>query len=95
MPTTPFLLLAVACFAKSSEKLYNLIINSKLFGKYIKNYREKRGIPLRGKIIAISSMWISISYVNIFTAISLWLKILFCITALAVTIHILSFKTLK
>ena len=54
LPTTPFLLLAAASYAKSSEKFYNWLINNRFFGNYIRNYREGKGIPLRVKISAIS-----------------------------------------
>jgi uncharacterized membrane protein YbaN (DUF454 family) len=40
LPTTPFLLLAAACYFKSSEKFYNWLINHRWFGPYLRNYRE-------------------------------------------------------
>ena len=58
LPTTPFLLLAVACYSKGSKKFYNWLINNKWFGEYIQNYRERRGIPLSVKIISIIVLWI-------------------------------------
>ena len=39
LPTTPFLLLAAACFAISSERLYNWLLNNKILGLYIRNYK--------------------------------------------------------
>ena len=54
LPTTPFLLLAAASYARSSVKFYNWLINNRFFGSYIKNYREGKGIPLRVKVSAIS-----------------------------------------
>ena len=45
LPTTPLMILAAACFAKSSQKFYDWIINNRLFGKHVKNYREGKGIP--------------------------------------------------
>ena len=52
LPTTPFLLLAAACYARSSKRFYNWLLNNKWFGNYIKNYRERKGIPLQIKIIS-------------------------------------------
>ena len=46
LPTTPFLLLAAACYARSSKRFYNWLMNNKWFGNYIKNYNEGRGVPL-------------------------------------------------
>ena len=62
LPTTPFLLLAAAAFFRSSEKYYRWLLDNKYLGKYIKNYREKRGIPSRAKITALILLWISIGY---------------------------------
>ncbi len=56
LPTTPFLLLAAACFAKSSTRFYNWLTNSQIFGPIIRNWRETRTIPLRAKVIGIISI---------------------------------------
>lgn len=42
LPTTPFLLLAATCFIKSSKKLYQWLIDHRVFGKYIENYIKYR-----------------------------------------------------
>ena len=60
LPTTVFMILAAACYVRSSEKLYNWLIRNKTFGKYIKDYREGKGMPMRAKIIAQSMMTIFI-----------------------------------
>jgi len=57
LPTTPLMILASACFARSSQKLYDWIINNKMFGHHVKNYREGRGIPKRSKPIILSTLW--------------------------------------
>lgn len=61
LPTTPFVLLSAALFFRSSDKLYNRLISSRLFGKYIADFREKKGMTLRAKLISISIMWIMIT----------------------------------
>jgi len=60
LPTTVFLILAAACYIRSSERLYNWLIKNKTFGKYIKDFREGKGMPQRAKIIALSMMTIFI-----------------------------------
>lgn len=94
LPTTPFLLLSAALFARSSERLYSWLMNHKIFGEYIRNFREDKAIPLRGKVIAISTMWIFMLYSVFFIVDGKWYfqALLICI-ALAVTVHILSYKT--
>lgn len=58
LPTTPLLLLAAACFANSSEKYHRWLTEHKLFGPIIKNWQENRCIPLKAKIIAVTSILI-------------------------------------
>jgi len=57
LPTTPFMILAAACFAKSSQRFYDWIINNRLFGSHVKNYREGNGIPKRSKPTILATMW--------------------------------------
>lgn len=59
LPTTPFVLLATACFAKSSEKFHYWLINHKTFGPLIKNWHERRAIPRYAKYLAWSMMALS------------------------------------
>ena len=62
MPTTVFLVLAAACFIRSSQRLYDLLISNKTFGPYLKDYREGKGIPLRAKVVALSMIVIFVSF---------------------------------
>ncbi len=57
LPTTPLMILAAACFAKSSQRFYNWIINNRMFGEHVKNYREGNGIPKRSKPVILGTMW--------------------------------------
>ena len=61
LPTTPFLLLAAACFSKSSLRFYNMLLENRWFGRGIRDYRNGLGVPLRIKILAIVMMWIFVS----------------------------------
>lgn len=93
LPTTPFLLLAAICYVRSSQKLYDKLINNKLLGSYIKNYLNGGGIPLRSKIISISLLWLTIGYSVIFLMQVFWLKLILLLIAAGVTTHILWIKT--
>ena len=95
LPTTPFLLLAGACFARCSEKAYNWLLTNRWCGEYIKNYRESKVISLKHKILLISLLWVTIGYSALFIAAYLWLKLLLLIIASGVTFHILKIYTCK
>ena len=95
LPTTPFLLLAAACYARSSKRFYHWLIGNKWFGSYIKNYREGNGIPLKGKIMAISILWITILFSAFFFIKNFYINLLLFVIAALVSLHIVRIKTLK
>ncbi|MFS1514928.1 YbaN family protein [Bacillus sp. SCS-151] len=95
IPTTPFLLLAGFCYAKSSRKLYDRLMNNKILGEYIKNYREHKAIPMKPKIIGVLIIWSSVFYTFFFLSAIIYLKVIFFIGAVVITYLILSIKTLK
>ncbi len=95
LPTTPFILLAASCYARSSKRLYNWLLNNRWFGNYVKNYREGRGIPRKVKVMSISFLWIVIGYSILFVINIISIRIILFLIAGGVTIHILSIKTLK
>jgi uncharacterized membrane protein YbaN (DUF454 family) len=95
LPTTPFLLLAAACYARGSIKFYNRLINNKWYGEYIKNYQEGRGVPLAAKITTIILLWITITFSTITIVSNFLLQAILIAIAIGVTLHILTIKTLK
>lgn len=95
LPTTPFLLLAAACYARSSKRAYNWLLNNKLFGSYIKNYREGKGVPLKVKVLSISLLWLTIIFSAMFLVHIIFVRIILIFIAIAITIHILKIRTLK
>ncbi len=95
LPTTPFLLLAAALFFRGSPRLYGWLTNHKTLGPYIRNFRENKAIPLHAKIVSVCMMWTAI-LLSAFLAVDVWwLRITLFAIAIGVTIHILSFKTMK
>ena len=94
LPTTPFLLLSAALFARSSDRLYLWLINHKIFGEYIRNFREDKAITLQGKIISISTLWLFMLYSIFYIVSEKWyIQVLLGSIALGVSVYILSFKT--
>ncbi|MBG3474280.1 YbaN family protein [Staphylococcus aureus] len=60
LPTTPFLLVAVFCFARSSDRFYNWLINQKIYKEYVENFYLHRGYTLQQKIKILISLYIVI-----------------------------------
>jgi uncharacterized protein len=56
LPTTPFLLLAAACYLRASARLYNRLLNNPTFGPLILEWRRYRSIPWKTKLTAIVLM---------------------------------------
>ncbi len=95
LPTTPFLLLAAACFMRSSDELHAWILTNRWFGFYIRNYREHKAITKRTKTVTLVLLWGTIGYSS-FGVVSSWtLRTLLLVIAVAVTVHVLSFRTLR
>ena len=88
LPTTPFLLLAAACYLRGSQRSYNWLINNRIFGPYIRNYHEGKGIPWKTKIFTIFLLWLTIGLSAFLVIDSLVVRILLACIALGVTIYI-------
>jgi|TARA_B100001094_G_scaffold51342_1_gene46880 uncharacterized protein len=76
LPTTIFLILAAACYIRSSQKLYDWLITNKTFGPYLKDYREGRGMPRNAKILAVSMIVLFAGYAAFFAIEDLIIRII-------------------
>lgn len=92
LPTTPFLLLASACFMRSSPKAAEWMLNNRYFGEYLRDFQENRGIPFGVKIRAIVIMWASLA-VSAYVMPVPWARWLLLIPGTGVTIFLLRYKT--
>ena len=88
MPTTVFLLMAAACYARSSDRFYQKLVNHRILGVYIRNSREGRGMKKRDKAITIVLLWLSIGATMIWTAQTWWLRLILLAIAAGVTVHV-------
>ena len=92
LPTTPFLLLAAACYIRGSKKFYDKLIKNRWLGEYIKNYQDGKGIPFKVKIITITVLWLTIITSIILFVSNLIIQIFLFIIAIVVTNHIIKIK---
>jgi uncharacterized protein len=91
LPTTPFLLLASACYVRSSERLHGWLLGNRVLGGYIKNFQERRGIPLRGRVVTVVLLWLPLLY-SVYRLDLLWLEVLLVLMGAAWSVLILRMK---
>jgi hypothetical protein len=94
LPTTPFLLLAAACYARSSARFHRWLMNNRVFGSYIRNYTEGRGLPLKGKLFTIALLWATIG-ISIWVAANWIVTAILLVVAVGVTLHIAFIRARK
>ena len=88
LPTTVFLLLAAACYARSSERFYLKLVNNPWLGGYIRNQREGRGMRKRDKVVTLALLWLGIGATMVWTAETWWLRLVLFGIAIGVTVHV-------
>ena len=93
LPTTPFLLLAAACFVRSSRRVYIWLVTHPRLGPWIRDYLDGHGIPLKAKVYAIGLMWASI-LLSCYLVPLLPARLFMLTSAVLVTAYILRQKTL-
>jgi hypothetical protein len=95
LPTTPFLLLAAVCYARGSERCHRWLLTNRLFGRYIRDYREGRGVSLRHKVAALALLWLTIGYAVLRVVPTWWGKLALLGIAIGVTVHLVRMRTAK
>lgn len=93
MPTTVFLLGAAACYSRASGTFYNRLLNNRVFGPVIADWRHHRAMTLRAKTMAIGFVVLGIGATVIFGVDRLWLRLVLIGIAVAVAAFLLSIKT--
>lgn len=93
LPTTPFLLLASACYMRGSARMHQWLMNQRHLGPYLRSYQQGRGIPLRAKITALALMWTSLT-VSMWIIPLPWVRVLLLVPGVAVTVYLYRMRTL-
>ncbi|MBF0794091.1 YbaN family protein [Mammaliicoccus lentus] len=78
LPTTPFILLAVFCFAKSSERFHKWLINTKVYKEYVEDFQKYRGYTLKKKFELLISVYIVVGF-SIWMVDNFYIRIGLCI----------------
>jgi len=94
LPTTPFLLLASACYVRSSERLHGWLMGNRVLGGYIRNFQERRGVPVRAKVTTVVLLWLPLLY-SIYRLDLFWLEAALVLMGLTWSVLILRMKTFK
>ena len=92
LPTTPFLLLAAYCYARSSERFYRWLLPNRFLGEYIRNFRDGRGMLFRQKVITLVLLWLAIGSAVVFVLAADWARLVIVGIALCVTIYLVRLK---
>lgn len=94
LPTTPFLLLASACFLRGSPRAHRWLHAHPRIGPYLTAFEEGRGVPLRSKVAAIATLWVSMGLTIAWVA-RLWPAVMLAVLACGVTFYLLRLPTLE
>ena len=92
MPTTVFLLLAAACYARSSERFHRKLVEHRWLGPYI---RQSRGLTVRQKVTIVGVLWVSLVATMIWTTDAWWLRLLLIAVGAGVTLHVTRLPALQ
>ena len=92
LPTTPFLILAALCYARGSVGCYRWLVTNRVFGRYLDDYLNGRGVPWRVRAAALAFLWGVITATAVLWVGALWLWILLFVIAVGVSVHLVMLK---
>lgn len=95
LPTTVFLLLGAACYARSSPRFYYKLVNHRWLGPYIRSSREGQGMRRRDKAITLALLWAGIGATMIWSVEAIWLRLLLAAIAAGVTVHVVKLPAFR
>ena len=90
LPTVVFMIIALACFAKSSQRFHSWLYNHRIFGTQLQLWEKYKVIPPLAKIAALGSMFISSMYLVFFSTIPLLIVALIVIVMLMGAYYIIT-----
>lgn len=95
VPTTIFLILAAACYGRSSTRAYHWLTTNRFCGEYLRNYQEHRGITRRARIVSLTSLWLGIGATIVLVSTPMWVNFILLGIAVGVSWHLLTLTTIR
>jgi hypothetical protein len=94
LPTTIFLILAAACFGRSSPAAYRWLTTNRLFGPALRHYQEGGGATVRTKVASIAFLWAGLA-LAVWLVGNVWVALVLAAIGLAVTVHLVRLRTVR
>lgn len=88
VPTTPFLLLAAICYSHSSERFYVWLLTNRVFGQYIRDWRENKGLTIATKLWVITVLVVTMSLSAFYFVPLLSVKIVLGVIGTGISIYV-------
>lgn len=95
LPTTPFVLIAGACYIRSSARLYHWLITNRIFGPVLATWQAERGMTWRTKIITLALVWIMLGSAALFLVESLFMRLVLLSIAGTKTVVLAYIRTIS
>jgi len=95
IPGIPFILLTAWFYVRSSDKMYNWILNHRVFGKLLNKFSEKEKVPLGFKIFVVSQLWVSVTVTLIWFVHNIYIQIPIVIIGIIASIVVFRMKKTK
>lgn len=92
LPTTPFMLLAAACYSRSSSRFYGWITAHPRFGPIIADYLAGKGLPRKARRLALAMLWLGVGF-GCYSVALLWAQLAMLATAIGVSWYLISLPT--
>ena len=95
IPGIPFILLTAWFYVRSSDKMYNWILNHRVFGKLLNKFSQKETVPLGFKIFVVSQLWVSVTVTLIWFVHNIYFQIPIVIIGIIASIVVFRMKKTK
>ncbi|MDT8386840.1 MAG: YbaN family protein [Thiogranum sp.] len=90
LPTTPFMLIALWAFARSSKRFHDWLYTHRVFGPPLDQWRTHRIIPVKAKIFTLVTMFLSFGYLAFFSETPALAKAIVALFMLSGAVFVLS-----